>query len=45
MVGLGGNIDHFNPVEVDLNVVVLENNTNEKFKLFRVGGWLDYVEI
>ena len=41
MPGSGGNIDHFNPIEVDLKVAVFEINTNPKFQLFQVGGRLD----
>ena len=40
MTGLGGNINHHNPVEVKCQVGIIETNTNPKFKLFRVGGWV-----
>ena len=39
MTGLGGNINHHNPVEVKCQVGIIETNTNPKFKLFRAGGW------
>ena len=45
MARLGGNTDPLNLVEVELEVGVFETNTNPKFKLFRVGGWLGQVEI
>ena len=40
VTGLGGNINHHNPVEVKCQVGIIESNTNPKFKLFRVGGWV-----
>ena len=38
MTGLGGNINHHNPVEVKCQVGIIETNTNPKFKLFWVAG-------
>ena len=40
MCGFGGNTDPHNPVEVKHYVGIFQTNTNPKFKLFRVGGWV-----